>query len=83
MSTNSPSPDQASDPLAAYGWDAAWAAEFAPYAAEGLVPGRVARVDRGRCEIVIAPAPAPRRAPTDAPTPLRADTGASADGAAA
>ncbi|TRV79738.1 ribosome small subunit-dependent GTPase A [Streptomyces sp. 130] len=41
-----------SHPLAAYGWDDDWAAEFAPYAARGLVPGRVVRVDRGRCDIV-------------------------------
>ncbi|MGZ2355867.1 ribosome small subunit-dependent GTPase A [Streptomyces sp. 372A] len=42
----------ASHPLAAYGWDDDWAAEFAPYATQGLVPGRVVRVDRGRCDIV-------------------------------
>ncbi|MYQ76551.1 MULTISPECIES: ribosome small subunit-dependent GTPase A [unclassified Streptomyces] len=42
----------ASHPLAVYGWDDDWAAEFAPYAAQGLVPGRVVRVDRGRCDIV-------------------------------
>ncbi|NEC67299.1 ribosome small subunit-dependent GTPase A [Streptomyces sp. SID9727] len=42
----------AAHPLAAYGWDDDWAAEFAPYAAQGLVPGRVVRVDRGRCDIV-------------------------------
>lgn len=41
----------AAHPLAAYGWDDDWAAEFAPYAAQGLVPGRVVRVDRGRCDI--------------------------------
>ncbi|MFE9533175.1 ribosome small subunit-dependent GTPase A [Streptomyces sp. NPDC006691] len=41
-------------PLAAYGWDDGWAAEFAPYAAQGLVPGRVVRVDRGQCDIVTA-----------------------------
>ncbi|MDJ0464139.1 ribosome small subunit-dependent GTPase A [Streptomyces sp. H27-C3] len=38
--------------LAAYGWDEDWATEFAPYAAQGLRPGRVVRVDRGRCDIV-------------------------------
>ncbi|MFF4188732.1 ribosome small subunit-dependent GTPase A [Streptomyces sp. NPDC001691] len=43
-----------SRPLAAYGWDDAWAAEFAPYAAQGLVPGRVVRVDRGQCDVVTA-----------------------------
>lgn len=40
--------------LAAYGWDDAWAAAFAPYAAQGLVPGRVVRVDRGLCDVVTA-----------------------------
>lgn len=39
-------------PLAAYGWDAGWEAEFAPYARQGLLPGRVVRVDRGQCDIV-------------------------------
>ncbi|MFC4608582.1 ribosome small subunit-dependent GTPase A [Streptomyces maoxianensis] len=48
--------------LASYGWDEGWAAEFAPYAAQGLVPGRVVRVDRGLCD-VITPA-----------GPVRADT---------
>ncbi|KJY24308.1 ribosome small subunit-dependent GTPase A [Streptomyces katrae] len=38
--------------LAAYGWDEYWAAEFAPYAAEGLLPGRVVRVDRGQCDVM-------------------------------
>lgn len=36
----SPAADPAVD-LTAYGWDAAWAGAFVPYAAEGLVPGRV------------------------------------------
>jgi ribosome biogenesis GTPase len=35
-------PDAASLGLAALGWDAAWAEVFAPHAAEGLVPARVA-----------------------------------------
>ncbi|MBT2389168.1 ribosome small subunit-dependent GTPase A [Streptomyces sp. ISL-1] len=48
--------------LASYGWDEGWAAEFSPYAAQGLVPGRVVRVDRGLCD-VITPA-----------GPVRADT---------
>ncbi|MFY1679391.1 MULTISPECIES: ribosome small subunit-dependent GTPase A [unclassified Streptomyces] len=50
-------------PLAAYGWDDGWTAAFAPYAERGLVPGRVVRVDRGRCDVV-----------TPAGT-VRADTG--------
>ncbi|WP_328332784.1 MULTISPECIES: ribosome small subunit-dependent GTPase A [unclassified Streptomyces] len=39
-------------PLALYGWDGRWEAEFAPYAAQGLLPGRVVRVDRGRCDVI-------------------------------
>ncbi|MFJ8851393.1 ribosome small subunit-dependent GTPase A [Streptomyces sp. NPDC102437] len=39
-------------PLSPYGWDDAWAAEFAPYAEQGLLPGRVVRVDRGQCDVV-------------------------------
>lgn len=35
--------------LAALGWDAEWAAAFAALAAEGSIPARVARVDRGAC----------------------------------
>lgn len=37
--------------LDAHGWDSGWAAAFAPYAAQGLVPGRVVRVDRGQCDV--------------------------------
>jgi ribosome biogenesis GTPase len=40
--------------LAPYGWDEGWADAFAPHAAEGLLPGRVVRVDRGQCDIVTA-----------------------------
>ncbi|MFM9371389.1 ribosome small subunit-dependent GTPase A [Streptomyces sp. Da 82-17] len=39
-------------PLSPYGWDADWEAVFAPYAEQGLVPGRVVRVDRGQCDVV-------------------------------
>lgn len=39
-------------PLAAFGWDADREAEFAPHAAQGLLPGRVVRVDRGLCDVV-------------------------------
>ncbi|MFF7970922.1 ribosome small subunit-dependent GTPase A [Streptomyces sp. NPDC007905] len=38
--------------LAPYGWDDAWADAFTPYEAEGLLPGRVVRVDRGQCDVV-------------------------------
>ncbi len=44
--------DAAAAALVPYGWDADWATAFAPYAAEGLVPGRVVRVDRGQCDVV-------------------------------
>ena len=40
--------------LAPYGWDEAWADEFAPYESEGLLPGRVVRVDRGQCDVITA-----------------------------
>ncbi|MFD4501308.1 ribosome small subunit-dependent GTPase A [Streptomyces sp. NPDC058457] len=40
--------------LAPYGWDETWAKEFAPYDAEGLLAGRVVRVDRGQCDVVTA-----------------------------
>ncbi|MFD9721315.1 ribosome small subunit-dependent GTPase A [Streptomyces sp. NPDC059076] len=40
--------------LAAFGWDEHWAAEFTPYRAQGLVPGRVVRVDRGHCDVITA-----------------------------
>ncbi|MER7045298.1 ribosome small subunit-dependent GTPase A [Streptomyces jumonjinensis] len=38
--------------LTPYGWDEGWADAFAPYAAQGLVPGRVVRVDRGLCDVL-------------------------------
>jgi ribosome biogenesis GTPase len=41
-----------SHPLVPYGWDADWEAEFAPFAEQGLLPGRVVRVDRGLCDVV-------------------------------
>lgn len=40
--------------LVPYGWDDAWADEFAPYDTEGLLAGRVIRVDRGQCDVVTA-----------------------------
>ncbi len=40
--------------LAPYGWDEDWADEFAPCATEGLLPGRVIRVDRGQCDVITA-----------------------------
>ncbi|AZM79981.1 ribosome small subunit-dependent GTPase A [Streptomyces sp. KPB2] len=43
-----------SSTLTSYGWDDDWADAFAPHAAEGLLPGRVLRVDRGQCDVVTA-----------------------------
>lgn len=44
----------AAHPLAPYGWDPQWERAFAPYARDGLVLGRVLRVDRGLCDVVTA-----------------------------
>lgn len=52
LSSFSTSSSSATHPLAVYGWDDDWADAFAPYAAQGLVPGRVLRVDRGRCDLI-------------------------------
>lgn len=46
------SSSSSSHPLVPYGWDADWETAFAPYAEQGLVPGRVVRVDRGLCDVV-------------------------------
>ncbi|MFJ2024801.1 ribosome small subunit-dependent GTPase A [Streptomyces sp. V2I9] len=54
FSFTSSSTVSSSHPLAPYGWDEDWAAAFSPYAEQGLVPGRVVRVDRGRCDVVTA-----------------------------
>ncbi|WP_443080399.1 ribosome small subunit-dependent GTPase A [Streptomyces sp. SP18BB07] len=43
-----------SHPLVPFGWDDSWADAFAPYTAEGLLAGRVVRVDRGQCDVVTA-----------------------------
>ncbi|MGW0878131.1 ribosome small subunit-dependent GTPase A [Streptomyces sp. NPDC002671] len=43
-----------SHPLVPYGWDEGWEADFAPYDGQGLLPGRVVRVDRGQCDVVTA-----------------------------
>ncbi|MFI9804478.1 ribosome small subunit-dependent GTPase A [Streptomyces sp. NPDC052301] len=40
--------------LAPYGWDDSWSDAFAPYTADGLLPGRVVRVDRGQCDVMTA-----------------------------
>ncbi|MFJ4819029.1 ribosome small subunit-dependent GTPase A [Streptomyces sp. NPDC088801] len=51
---SSSSASSVSTALTPYGWDEAWAEAFAPYEAEGLLPGRVVRVDRGQCDVVTA-----------------------------
>ncbi|NKY50359.1 ribosome small subunit-dependent GTPase A [Nocardia vermiculata] len=44
-------------PLSALGWDDAFAELFEQHAAAGLLPARVARVDRGRCDTLTAAGP--------------------------
>lgn len=44
-------------PLSALGWDSSLEALFAEHAAAGLVPARVVRVDRGRCDTLTASGP--------------------------
>ncbi|MGY4737454.1 ribosome small subunit-dependent GTPase A [Streptomyces sp. ATMOS53] len=51
-SSSSSRPSGSSRPLVSIGWDEGWEAEFAPHAEQGLVPGRVVRVDRGLCDVV-------------------------------
>jgi ribosome biogenesis GTPase len=43
--------------LSALGWDDSFAALFVVHAADGLVPARVVRVDRGRCDTLTASGP--------------------------
>ncbi|QBJ96025.1 ribosome small subunit-dependent GTPase A [Rhodococcus sp. ABRD24] len=43
--------------LSALGWDDSFAALFVEHAADGLVPARVVRVDRGRCDTFTASGP--------------------------
>jgi ribosome biogenesis GTPase len=49
--------------LVALGWDEDFAASFAPYAVTGHLPARVARVDRGACDLL--PGSGPTRASVD------------------
>jgi ribosome biogenesis GTPase / thiamine phosphate phosphatase len=57
-SSSTSSVSSAFSALVPYGWDEVWAGEFAsyvaPHASEGLLPGRVIRVDRGQCDVVTA-----------------------------
>ncbi|MFC1232344.1 ribosome small subunit-dependent GTPase A [Streptomyces sp. Sce081] len=43
---------RSSHALAPLGWDEEWEAAFSSYGAQGLLPGRVVRVDRGQCDVV-------------------------------
>ncbi|NEA28067.1 GTPase RsgA, partial [Actinomadura bangladeshensis] len=45
-------------PLADYGWDEALEEQFTSHRAAGLVPARVAAVDRGLCDVVTEDGPA-------------------------
>lgn len=51
------SSSSAGSSLAAYGWDTALENEFTSHRAAGLVPGRVAAVDRGLCDVVTESGP--------------------------
>ncbi|TDD26086.1 ribosome small subunit-dependent GTPase A [Actinomadura sp. KC06] len=46
-----------SSPLAAYGWDTTLENEFTSHRAAGLIPARVAAVDRGLCDVVAETGP--------------------------
>ncbi|HEV2636598.1 MAG TPA: ribosome small subunit-dependent GTPase A [Actinocrinis sp.] len=47
-------PDSVHSLLAGCGWTADLDESFAPLAAAGLTPARIARVDRGRCDLLVA-----------------------------
>ncbi|WP_313896086.1 ribosome small subunit-dependent GTPase A [Streptomyces sp. YIM 98790] len=52
-SASSPSHSSgASHPLRPYGWDEYAADAFAPYADEGVLPGRIVRMHRAVCEVI-------------------------------
>ncbi|MGW9249519.1 ribosome small subunit-dependent GTPase A [Streptomyces sp. EN27] len=54
LSSSADSTVSSSHPLTPYGWDEDWVVAFSPYAEQGLVPGRVVRVDRGQCDVITA-----------------------------
>lgn len=57
-SPHQPSPSSTSSPqLSALGWDETFAALFTEHAAAGLIPARIVRVDRGRCDTLTAAGP--------------------------
>ncbi|TDB75449.1 GTPase RsgA, partial [Actinomadura sp. KC216] len=51
------SPSAGSSPLADYGWDTTLENEFTSHRAAGLIPARVAAVDRGLCDAVAETGP--------------------------
>lgn len=51
--------------LRALGYDAGWAESLAASASPGCLPGRVARVDRASCDVLLDPAGPPVRATPD------------------
>ncbi|MFE6974061.1 ribosome small subunit-dependent GTPase A [Streptomyces sp. NPDC057682] len=55
--TSSSSSDGAGSALAAFGWDEALDRDFTAHRADGLVPARIVRVDRGRCDVVTESGP--------------------------
>ncbi|RMI41647.1 ribosome small subunit-dependent GTPase A [Streptomyces triticirhizae] len=66
--------------LSAHGWDDGWAAAFDEPGRDGLVPARVVRIDRGRCDLVTAVGPA-RAESTTTPGACTGDWAALRDGA--
>ncbi|MFI0487595.1 ribosome small subunit-dependent GTPase A [Actinomadura sp. 9N215] len=59
-----------SSPLAAYGWDTTLENEFTSHRAAGLIPARVAAVDRGLCDAVAETGPLRASAvPVPVPSP--------------
>ncbi|WP_404869733.1 ribosome small subunit-dependent GTPase A [Kitasatospora griseola] len=58
----------AAHPLSGLGWDEDRAADFHPLAEAGLLAGRITRIDRGRCDVLLVDPE------TGEPTTLRADT---------
>ncbi|MDT3396415.1 ribosome small subunit-dependent GTPase A [Streptomyces sp. B1866] len=72
-------PGSSSHPLTPYCWDDVVADAFSPYRDQGLVPGRILRVDRGSCEAVVPAADGlgvttvrAGTAPVASPDPVRA-----------
>ncbi|MFJ6214065.1 ribosome small subunit-dependent GTPase A [Streptomyces sp. NPDC092296] len=64
-------------PLAGHGWTPQLDELFAPLHDAGLLPGRISRVDRGRCDVVVAdPGSGPDSDTGSGLRTLRADTAA-------